>query len=92
MPTKTLLKKTKVADPVNAKVCAPVTPTSTKGGKSRKDDSDNSINDFVVEEFRVHREAALRRHERERLTYTVDTKHFSYRKNVNSMRSQSTNR
>ena len=82
MPTKTLLKKTKVADPVNAKVCAPVTPTSTKGGESRKDDSDNSINDFVVEEFRVHREAALRRHKMERLTSNVDTKLYTHRKNI----------
>ena len=72
MPTKTLIKKSKISDPVKSKVCAPVTPTSTKDRKTCKDDSDNSINDFVLQEFRVHREAALRRHEREKLTSNVD--------------------
>ena len=52
MPTKTLLKNNKIADPVKVHVCVSVTPTSTKGRKHLKDDSDNSIEDFIMEEFR----------------------------------------
>ena len=41
--------------------CTQVTPTEKKSRKTSEDGSDNSIDVFVVQEFRVHREAALRK-------------------------------
>ena len=54
MPTKTVLKKSKLSAPVKSKLSAPVksklsapvTPTSTKSRKTPEDESDDSIDDF----------------------------------------------
>ena len=79
MPTKTSLKKNKMTKAVDTHNCVPVTPISTKAGKSLRDDDDNSIDDFVVEEFRAHREAALKRHKRECVTYDTDANLYKHR-------------
>ena len=81
-----------MADAVESHICAPVTPTSTKGRKSLKDDSDNSIDDFIVDEFRAHREAAMRRHKRESLTSNVDTNLYTHRKKIEPKSSQGVDR
>ena len=81
-----------MADAVESHICAPFTPTSTKGRKSLRYDSDNSINNFIVDEFRAHREAALKRHKRECLTSNVDTNSYTHRKKIEPKSSQGTDR
>ena len=90
MPTKTSLKKNKMTKAVDTHNCVPVTPISTKAGKSLRDDDDNSIDDFVVEEFRAHRVAALKRHKRECVTYDTDANLYNHRKNMESESSRGT--
>ena len=84
MPTKTSLKKNKMTKSVEAHDCVTVTPKSTKAGKSLRDDDDNSIDDFVVGEFRSHRLAALKKHKRECVTYDTDANLYNNRKHMES--------
>ena len=51
MPTKMLIKKSKLSAPAKSKLSAPVTPTSNKSRKISKDESDDSIDDFVLKEL-----------------------------------------
>ena len=89
---KNFVKKNKMADAVDSHICVPVTPTSTKARKSLRDDSDNSIDDFIVDEFRAHREAALKRHKRECVTSNVDTNPYTHRKKIEPKSSQGADR
>ena len=81
-----------MADAVDSHVCVPVTPTSTKARKSLRDDSDNSIADFVIDEFRAHCEAALKRHKRECVTSNIDTNLITHRKKIEPTSSQGADR
>ena len=92
MPTKMLLKKLKLSAPVKSEPSAPVTPTSTKSRKTSEDESEDIIHDFVLQEFQVHREATIRRHEREKWTGKVDSKLVSNRTINESMRSPNRDR
>ena len=76
MPTKVNQKKSKLSALEKKSTSTLVTPTQKKTRKTSEDDSDNSIDDFVIQEFRVHCEAALRKYKKEDRNANIESNLF----------------